>query len=226
MSYAFMLALETAPSRYERGMAILTLGRLARVRDFIAGRVNPDDHVLEIGSGTGVLTAMMAEQGAKVVGIDISPAMLTLAERVVAERGLSKRVEFQERSAMELDTALADKSFDLIVSVLTFSELLPEEIDFTLAQCRRLLRPGGRLVVADEVWPASGAGRLLFRMIRLPFALAAYAVAQTSTRPVDGLEKRLRLAGFTIRATRAYLAGTFVAYIAEAANASERPNNA
>ena len=226
MSYAFMLALETAPIRYERGMAILTLGRLARIRDFIAGIVNSGDHVLEIGSGTGVLAAMMAERGAEVIGIDISPAMLSLAERAVAERGVGERVILQERSAMELDMAFAEESFDLIVSVLTFSELLPEEIDFTLTQCRRLLRLGGRLVIADEVWPASLPGRLLFGIVRLPFVLAAYAMAQATTRPIDGLEERLGQAGFTLRETRTHLAGTLVAYVAARSEVIEGLNDA
>jgi ubiquinone/menaquinone biosynthesis C-methylase UbiE len=49
MSHVYMKVLESAPERYERGMRILTLGRLERVRRDIAARLSAGDRVLDLG---------------------------------------------------------------------------------------------------------------------------------------------------------------------------------
>jgi len=209
-----MLALEAAPHRYERGMMILTLGRLARVRECVLRAVRPGQRVLDIGCGTGVLTAAMAEAGAHVIGIDTSPAILEIARQVASQSRAVDRIQLRETSVMELDHAFPAGAFDLIVSVLTFSELLSPEVDFALAHCRRLLAPGGRLLVADEVWPASASGRALLWLARLPFVCAAYLATGTTSRPIRGLRERLDQAGFKVEETHRFLAGTLVVRIA------------
>jgi ubiquinone/menaquinone biosynthesis C-methylase UbiE len=55
MSYVFMKVLESAPERYDRGMRLLTLGRLERVHRDIAAWVSAGDRVLDLGCGTGAL---------------------------------------------------------------------------------------------------------------------------------------------------------------------------
>ena len=51
MSYVYMKVLESSPARYDRGMRLLTLGRLERVHRDIAAQVARDDRVLDIGNG-------------------------------------------------------------------------------------------------------------------------------------------------------------------------------
>jgi ubiquinone/menaquinone biosynthesis C-methylase UbiE len=82
MATVFMKWLETSPKDYDRGIRILTLGRIQHVKERIANTyINPGMRVLEIGCGTGTLTVMMAAKGAIVTGIDASPAMLSEAEK-------------------------------------------------------------------------------------------------------------------------------------------------
>ena len=214
VSYVYMLALESSPRRYERGMRLLTLGRLARVREVVVKALRPGQRVLEIGSGTGELAVAMAEQGADVTGIDISPAMLEMARELAGRSAFPERVRSLECSAMELDHAFQNASFDVVVSVLTFSQMLPQEIDFVLTQCRRLLAPNGRLIVADEVWPASPARRVVWWLVRLPFAAAAYVVTQTSSQPLRGVDQRFQRTGFSLEESQGFLAGTLMVYVA------------
>jgi hypothetical protein len=61
-----------------------------------------------------------------------------------------------------------------------------------------LLKPGGVLAVADETRPKSPGKRLLYKLARLPLALFTFVFTQTSTRPVVGLEEKVRKAGFRI----------------------------
>ena len=158
MSYVYMKALKSAPERYERGMRILTLGRLERVRNDVAARLKPGDRVLDLGCGTGALAVRLARRGCQVTGVDISPAMLDQAAQRLREEGLAEQVTLRELGRRELDTAFPDAAFDAVVSTLLFSELSADEIDYALAECRRILRPGGQLLIADEVLPDSVLG--------------------------------------------------------------------
>jgi demethylmenaquinone methyltransferase/2-methoxy-6-polyprenyl-1,4-benzoquinol methylase len=214
MSYVFMKVLESAPQRYERGMRLLTLGRLAHVRQDIAARVRARQRVLDIGCGTGALLAMLAHKGAHVTGIDISPPMLSQAARRVREEDLADRVVLKELSAVDLDTEFQSEDFDTVVSVLVLSELSDDEIAYALAESWRILRPDGRLLIADEVLPDSKLGRIGTSLLRLPFVIAAYVLTQNTTRRVAGLEARIAGAGFQILDTEAYLMGTMRLVIA------------
>jgi SAM-dependent methyltransferase len=96
--------------------------------------------VVELGCGTAYFGAWLAKRGARVVGVDITPAQLETARRMDAEFSLG--IEFVEANAEE--TGLPDASFDLALSEYGASiwcdpyKWVPE--------AARLLRPGGLLV--------------------------------------------------------------------------------
>lgn len=217
MSYVYMKVLESAPERYERGMRLLTLGRLERVRSDITERLRSGDRVLDLGCGTGALAVQLARRGCRVTGVDISPLMLTQAVRRVHQAGLGEQVLLRELGAVNLDTAFEDCSFDAVVSTLVFSELSDDEIVYTLAECRRILQPGGQLLIADEVLPDSALGRVGTFLLRLPFAVAAFLLTQNTTHRVAGLGERIEGAGFRIVDIGHYLARTLQLFVAEKA---------
>lgn len=215
MSYVYMKALESAPERYERGMRLLTLGRLERVRNKIAARLSPGERVLDLGCGTGALAVQLAQQGCQITGVDISPPMLSQAARRVRQASLEEQVRLLELGAVELDTAFEDGTFDAVVSTLVFSELSRDEIAYTVAECWRILRPGGQLLVADEVLPESTLGRIGAFLLRLPFAVLAYILTQNTTHQVAGLRAQIEQAGFRIVDEEDYLAGTLRLFAAK-----------
>ena len=215
MSYVYMKVLESAPQRYERGMRVFTLGRLEQVRQDIAARVSAGERVLDIGCGTGALAVMLARRGARVTAVDIAAPMLAQAARRVREEELGDRIELREMGAVELDTVFSDASLDCVISTLVFSEMSDDEIEYTLAECRRVLRPGGQLMIADEVMPGSALGRIGTFLLRLPFAILAFVLTQNTTRRVARLEARIAAAGFHIVSTGEYLLGTMKLIIAE-----------
>ena len=122
----YMRMLEQAPAKYDRGMRLLTLGRIDRIKREIASAwVEPGNNVLEIGCGTGTLAALMIGRGARVVGTDISEPMLAVARKNAPE------AEFMHMTASELE-GLEAGCFDRIVATLSFSELSDDELDHSL----------------------------------------------------------------------------------------------
>lgn len=103
--------------------------------------------ILDIGCGRGELVCEAARRGAVAVGIDYAPAAIELSRERLAslDEALRGRAEFLLSDAKGL--YFADGSFDAVFLVDVYEHLHPYEIDHTLAEVRRVLRPGGRLVV-------------------------------------------------------------------------------
>jgi SAM-dependent methyltransferase len=115
--------------------------------------LRPGERVLDIGSGPGFLAGEMAEAGARVHGVDPSPSMLAIARRH------TRNAEFSEGTATELP----DGPFDVAVSTQVYEYV--EDIAAALAEMRRVLVPGGRLLVLDTdydsiVWRSSDDERM------------------------------------------------------------------
>lgn len=205
----YMKLLEQTPAKYDRGMQLVTLGQISAIKhEMSSSWVEPGHVVLEIGCGTGSLAAFMTARGASVTGIDVSEPMLAVAREAAPDATL------YHMTATEIDR-LPEASFDRIVSTLVFSELSEDELDFVLRASAKLLKPGGLLVVADEVRPAGLGPRLLASLVRLPLAAVTFVLTQTTTHALKGFEGRLERAGFRLCSRKPYLAGTMALFAAE-----------
>ncbi|MEJ2746783.1 MAG: methyltransferase domain-containing protein [Anaerolineae bacterium] len=213
MATVFMKWLETSPQDYDRGIQLLTLGRLTPLKAQIAhDYVRPGTRVLEIGCGTGTLTRLMAEQGAVVTGIDASDIMLAEAKEKIAAAGLAEQVTLQQMDASLIGDKFEPASFDLIVSTLVFSELPPDTQKFVLVACRFLLAENGRLLIADEVIPQKKLTRLLFYLIRLPLVFITWLLTRTTTFALSNFDNLLAEIGFQTKRAASHLGGTLVLY--------------
>lgn len=122
-----------------------------RNRTRAALRLRSGDAFLDVGSGPGYLTCEVAEEvgpGGRCVGVDLSTQMLDAATAEARRRGLDGRVTFVSGDATDLP--LEDSSFDA-AAVVQVLEYVPD-VGGALAQLRRVLRPGGRLVIVDTDW--------------------------------------------------------------------------
>jgi ubiquinone/menaquinone biosynthesis C-methylase UbiE len=112
--------------------------------------LQPGEHVLEIGFGTGnsiVNLAKSVGSSGQACGIDVSPGMKAVAEKKVSAAGLTDCVRLSVGDARELP--YDDNAFDAVFTSLTL-ELFPvEDIPVVLAEVRRVLRNGGRLGVVS-----------------------------------------------------------------------------
>ncbi len=200
-TYVLMKILESAPSRYDKGISILTLGRIDEAYDRLTSHIKKGQKVLDLGCGTGALTLRAAQNDAKVKGIDVNSQMLEIAQKRANEAELTRNIEFCEMGVAELGSEESE-SYDVVMSGLCFSELNEEELAYTLKEVKRILKPGGLLLIADEVIPKSIPKRILNWLIRFPLLIITYLIAQTTTNAVKDLQEKIKEAGFQVESVR------------------------
>jgi len=111
-------------------------------------RPRPGDRAIDLGAGAGHASLAVAPQVARVDAIDPTPAMLAVAARLAAERGIANVVA-TEATADALP--FPDAAFDLALSRFSIHHW-PDPAG-ALREVARVLRPGGRLVLVDLVAP-------------------------------------------------------------------------
>jgi demethylmenaquinone methyltransferase/2-methoxy-6-polyprenyl-1,4-benzoquinol methylase len=213
MSVVFMRVLESAPSRYDQGIRLLTLGRVDALGDWLAARVQSGWRVLDLGAGTGALALRAASQGAEVVAMDVNPAMLDVARRRAEAAGWGERIVWQEMGVAEMDD-FPERAFDAITAGLCLSELGAHERRYALQQARRILGSEGRLLLLDEVRPSSSLHRLLYALIRIPLVALTWLLTQTSTQALPDLCRMLEQLSFEVLEQQTALFGSLVAVVA------------
>ena len=214
-SLALMRWLEGSPGRYDAGMRALTFGRITQLHTAVANAAvaKPGDRVLEIGCGTGSVTALLLERGARVTAIDQAPEMLERAKTRLAAADAGQ-LEWLEQTAAEIDKLPRDH-FDAVVVCLCLSDMSASERGFVLREAACRLLPGGLLVVADEVRPTRGWRRALQALWRIPQAALGWLLVGSVSRPIPDLKAEILATGLQIRIEETWLLGSLALVVAE-----------
>lgn len=161
------LVMHSAVRYYDLLAAFLTLGRERALRERIAtiARVSPGETVLDVGCGTGSLAVVVKRRvgtTGSVRGIDASPEMI--------ERARAKAASARVRVAFDVGRAdslpLPDASVNVVLGTLMMHHLPPLARERFAAEIRRVLRPGGRVLIVDFEAPSRRRGGLIARFHR------------------------------------------------------------
>jgi ubiquinone/menaquinone biosynthesis C-methylase UbiE len=146
-------------------MAVTTRERHWRTKVVDAALAPGPATILDIGCGTGTLAVQLARRAphSRVIGLDGDPDILTRAAAKAQAAGVNVELLCGMADAIALD----DASVDCAVSTLVFHHLAPDTKGRALAEIRRVLRPGGRLVIADYGGPHDPVMRVAFLYVQL-----------------------------------------------------------
>jgi ubiquinone/menaquinone biosynthesis C-methylase UbiE len=169
-----------APTRFYDHVVALTRERLWRALAAMYVAPRPDDVIVDVGCGTGSLALLLArvEPRARIVGLDPDPDVLAVARRKAhaADAAVRWRVGMGD-ALVEL---LGAGSVNTVVSSLVLHQCPVSVKRAVLASMSAVLRPGGKLVIADY-------GRQRTRLMRLAFRIVQLADGMEDTQPnADG----------------------------------------
>jgi ArsR family transcriptional regulator len=167
--------------------------QLAEAIDELIGDEDLGD-VLNVGSGAGSLLCQLGSRAKRIVGVDNSRRMRMLARSRVHQSGISNcTVRNGELGKLPFD----DHSFDVVV----LDEVLGAVTDrmVGLGEANRVLRPGGRLIIADRLQPVArqlttSDGALIENQLTAELSELGYRVVTRNWLPGRALEYALLLA--------------------------------
>jgi len=141
-------------SFYDLTVNIMTLGQVRRLRSLTVDHtlLKPGESILDVGCGTGGVTIpakLRVGKTGEAAGIDPAPEMIATARRKASRAGL----EIDFRVGVIESLPFPDETFDAVTSSLMMHHL-PEHVQVKgLAEIKRVLKPGGRLLIADMMRP-------------------------------------------------------------------------
>jgi ubiquinone/menaquinone biosynthesis C-methylase UbiE len=170
----------------------------------IAG-LRAGEAVVDLGTGRGELLVAALQRGAaSAVGVEYSADAVTLAHQTLAVHGLEDRAEVLHADVRQVP--LEDRSADLVTLLDVVEHLATAELEVALGEARRLLRPGGRLLI--HTMPSRTLYAVTYRLQRAlwPPRLRRWPadprnhwehLMHVNEQTVRGLARTLRRAGFT-----------------------------
>jgi ubiquinone/menaquinone biosynthesis C-methylase UbiE len=166
---------------------LMTLGHARPLRRLTVDNafIKPGDSVLDVGCGTGEvsLLAKTRAKAGKVYGIDPAPEMIAVARKKAAR----KKLDIDFRVGVIESLPFPDSSIDVVTSSLMMHHL-PEDLKVRgLAEIYRVLKPGGRLLIADFMRPTGSFLNHIF---------IVFTRHQGLKSGIEDIQKLLKAAGF------------------------------
>ena len=177
-------------SFYDGLVNIVTLGHVRLLRNLTVDQalLKPGEKVLDVGCGTGGVTIpakLRVGKTGEAAGIDPSPEMIAVARKKAGRAGL----EIDFRVGVIESLPYGDATFDAVTSSLMMHHL-PEHLQAKgLAEIKRVLKPGGRLLIADMTRSTTSMHERIFAALTMHHG-------HGTQFGIEDLPKLLKRAGF------------------------------
>ena len=147
--------------------------------------------ILDLGCGTGSSSILLKQAfpQAEVVGVDLSPYMLAIAQKRSQASGVRLRLQHSLAEATELEP----ERFDLVTASFLFHEMPPQASRQVLQEAQRLLRPGGQLLILDGSQS---------KLRRLPWLIDLFREPYSKVYAAEWIDDCLLQTGFVGISTR------------------------
>ena len=146
--------------RYDLVNRLMSWGQDNRWRRVAVSLASPGwGRALDVATGTGDMALELARHAGSVVGLDLCQEMLNRGQAKTQKKGLGSSVDFIVGDALALP--FGDNSFDCALNGFALRNVA--DIDLFLAEQRRVVKPGGRVVCLELVRPASGLVGTFYR---------------------------------------------------------------
>ena len=207
MAVTYMRKLEEEPETYDSNFTTLTKGINIEVHDWVLDHLKEGKTILEVGSGTGILSSKMAKKGRNVVAIDknfqmINQAMLNYPSNI------DGTLLYQIGTFKDLPIPL--NSQDVIISTFMLSELRPFEQQIFLRNSWIALKPEGRLIIGAEFVP-TGLWKVAFILKRWRYKKKLRRLRLKNTYLVKWFMNYLAPIGFKIVESKKWKHGSIQA---------------
>jgi SAM-dependent methyltransferase len=146
---------------------------IADIHEAVVERLQPgpDEDMLDLACGTGAVAERAAQRGARVVGVDLAPALIETAKARAGEQGLE--IDYRVGDAENLD--FPDASFDKVSS--TCGIMFTPDHEAVARELARIVRPGGLIALA--IWTPTGGLAKMFKV------MAPYQPSPPPSSPFD-----------------------------------------
>jgi ubiquinone/menaquinone biosynthesis C-methylase UbiE len=157
-----------------------------------AGIFSNDDVVLDIGTGTGIIAHLVSPHVKKVVGIDISPDMISLATNNSPHKNTNMEFILDDARSLQFD----DETFDKVTARMTFHHITTDTKK-AMQECFRVLKKGGMMIFSEGTPPDRAVKERYEEIFRLK--------EDRLTFFEDDMRKLMKQAGFKIVDIQTYI---------------------
>jgi ubiquinone/menaquinone biosynthesis C-methylase UbiE len=179
---------DSISSIYNQFTDAVSLNQTAMTKAYLVEFVENERSVLEIGCGNGDMGISIAKKGLRVTGLDISKNMIRNAQRKSINNGLTN-IRFEQTDFLSYDT---DEKFDYVI-LPYFLNIFPDEevVKRILKKAISHMKPGGYILIADELNPNNLILSIIVNILRIPVFLFFQITTGMKYHRIHDLEKIL-----------------------------------
>jgi ubiquinone/menaquinone biosynthesis C-methylase UbiE len=180
---------------YEEIAALYSLGHIRRAKASQLSEFEPGDRVLYAGVGCGEDALLAARRGVEVIAVDCAEPMLRRLRRRLDHEGLSAEIVQTDLHAL----GAGSSGYDAVTANFVLNIFPREEMRGLLGHLARLVRPGGKLLIADFAFPSGrGYERWLATAYYRLVNIAAWALGLCALHPLYDYAREMNALGFSV----------------------------